>query len=217
MGNAKTGWFGGRLYDSGIYGITGYLGQPGTGKSYRMLMAIQNCLRVVIFNSVGGYGGRAGCNPRGFVSISDLGTFAKYLGKHRFGKFRILYTPKSGDVEAEFLAVARLVVEAKNTVFGVEEIWLFQKPNWSPGPLKAMMLTGRHHGISLYWTAQRSAEVHRTLTGVSNQLFVGRLEDAVDVAALRGRLPPEFLAKLPTLPNRTFIHKTDGGGCVIVR
>lgn len=128
------------------------------------------------------------------------------------GRFRVLYTPLGGDPEQHFFDVSRLLLAVRDVVFAVDEVWHYQKPNWSPTPLKCMMLTGRHYGITLLWTAQRPAEVHRTLTSVSTELHVGRLTEEVDLRAIRSRIPAEALARIPGLKDRQFVITNERGG-----
>ncbi len=175
--------------------------------------AIRRCRRAVVFNAVGSFGPgpRQNCLP-GFVELSIPRELVRYLRPRLRGSFRVLYTPHAGDPEEHFYDVARLLLQVRDVVFAVDEIWLFQRgASWSPAPLKYMMLTGRHYGITLLWTAQRAAEVHRTLTSVSTELYIGRLVEDRDLAALRSRVPVEAMAQIPTLPNRAFIHRDETG------
>jgi hypothetical protein len=137
--------------------------------------AIERTRRCVVFNSVGSFQSYAA--PRknklsGFQFVSNLPQFVKAMraGIQR-GSFRICYTPVEGDETEEFAGVSKLVWFAENCVFAIDEVWLYQRPTKSPFHLRKMMLTGRHHGITLLWTAQRPALTDATLRSVSDQLY----------------------------------------------
>jgi hypothetical protein len=199
--------------DGGLSGIIGYVAQPGWGKTYLMGKAITGTRRCVVFNSVGSFQGHVA--PRknklaGFTFVSNIPSFVRAIrGGNRSGSFRICYTPVEGDEQIEFEAVSKLVWFAENCVFAIDEVWLYQRPTKSPFYLRKMMLTGRHHGITLLWTAQRPALTDATLRSVSDQLYLGGFGSRLDVDAFKGTLADDALEKLPSLPLRTFVHRDE--------
>ncbi len=174
-----------------------------------MLRAIRECSRVVLFNTVAGYGEGARKIPVSeFTLIRQPGELADFLRPHvRGGSFRVNYLPGLYD-EQHFEAVCKLLLATRDVVFAIDEVWTYQKPNYSPPYLRTMMLTGRHYGVTLLWTAQRPALTDMTLRSVSTELYVGRLEEQTDLDALKGRIPQNALAELPRLRDRQFVHRT---------
>lgn len=126
----------------------------------------------------------------------------------KFGRFRIIFTPLDGDEENAIHHVARMVWRAKNIVFAVDEVWLFNRYFRQPGSfLKRMALTGRHPGVNLLWTAQRPPEVHATLRAQTNEYYLGRVGSILDMKHYRGTIPDAAIEKLPSLPLRTFVYR----------
>lgn len=119
------------------------------------------------------------------------------------GRFRICYHPDAEEPDTEFDAVCKLVMLARNTVFVVDEVWLYCGPSWMPHPLRRIAFTGRHTGTSLVFTAQRPAAVSKSLIAIATAHRLFRMEP-LDVRAIARHvnLPDEVLCKLPALPDR---------------
>lgn len=202
----ESGWNGVRYVDAGLSGVVGFLGQPGVGKTYFAGRFLKSCRRVIVFNTVGAYGDGPRQNRLpGFVAVSQPGELIDILRARGFGSFRVLYTPRT-NIEEHFDAVSRLILEVNDVVFAVDEIWNFQRPGWSPDTLKSIMLQGRIDGRTLVWTAQFAQSVDKKLTGVSTELYIGRLTQPGDLRVVSKRLPADALAAVPSLPNRRFLH-----------
>lgn len=197
------------------------MAQPGVGKTYLMGKKIAKCNRCILINSVGNF---CASNPqprqnvlRGYEYFTDITRFTERLRQVRHGSFRLAFTPVIGfhpNLDDKKLKEHRrkLVSEAlmlawfvKNTVVAIDEVWLYQETTYSPPYLENMMLTGRHHGITLLWTAQRPAKVDATLRGVSSELYLGRM-GRLERQAYDGDVPEEALSRLASLPDRQFMH-----------
>ena len=164
---------------------------------------------MVIYNSVGTYGAGPRKTPApGFVEIHQSGILRATLHPdHLRGRgFRILYTPLT-DVHEHFDAVCKVVLAARDCVFLIDEVWLFQKTAWSPRDLQTMMLMGRHYGITLVWTAQRPAKTDSTLRSVSTEIYVGSLPSSLDQKCFYDSVPQEALDLAAKLPPRQFVHR----------
>lgn len=218
---AAIHWTGTRVSDNGVEGIIGFVGHPGTGKTYRAGRAVLRCNRVVIFSTVASFGEPTPWHPTrtrmpGFVEVTGVSRLIEVLRMKRDGRFRIIYTPE-GDAETEFEYVSELIWNLGNTVFLIDEIAYFQTSSSSPQFLKRMMITGRHHGITLLWTAQRPQLVDKTLTSTTLELYLGRLGDDLDIGRFRSRLSPEHAAMLTSLPDRQFLHRKPNGETSLVK
>lgn len=184
-----------------------------------MGQSVRSCNRIVVFNTVHSFG----TGPRqnrlpGFMQCSSLSHLVDLLRKHRAGRFRICYSPLEGDEQVEFWHVCNLVWEVRDCVLAVDEVWHFGNPLKTPRslarkrprhPFRSMELTGRHHGITVLWTAQAPALADYTLRRVSTQLYLGRLTTPEDREAFRGMIAEEALAKLPSLPNRNWVRRDE--------
>jgi hypothetical protein len=125
-------------------------------------------------------------------------------------RFRICYHPDAEDPAAEFDAVCRLVMLARNTVFAVDEIWLYCGSAWLPHPLRRIAFTGRHTGTSLVFMAQRAAAVSKSLISIATSLILFRME-ALDVRAIARHvnLPEDVQLRLPSLPDRVYFLRDE--------
>lgn len=215
-----NGWNGVRYEDAGLSGVIGFVGQPGTGKSYKAMAMFKKARRIVVLNSVGSY--QPHPEPRknhlpGFPMIATPRDLVRYLRPRQRASFRVNYTPMDGAPEDHFEDVCKLIAAVGDCVFVIDEVWMYQRPGWSPPALKSLMFVGRHRGVVLMWTAQRPAEVDKSIISVSTDLYVGRLGDHNDLAALRHRMPATALAQIPTLRDREFLHRDESNNCTIER
>lgn len=216
----------GRFYQSGLTGVQGGLGVPGTGKTTLILEKLWPAAKVIIFNTAGDFGNGG---PRqkplpGFHFIFDISTLADWLLKAKlenWPRVRICFTPLRSNVDPLeiFRAVCRLVADFGDVLFFVDEIWNFQTSSSSPYELRELMLQWRHYGLCLMWTAQIAQKVDKTLLSVSTEMYVGRLNLENDLEAVRrnARIPEDALAQVPNLPDWCFIHRFENGSWKVER
>ena len=102
-----------------------------------------------------------------------------------------------------------MILEVRDVVFAVDEMWHYCQPGWLPEPLRFMVRAGRHRGITLVYTAQFPANVSRDLTAASTDLRVFRLIEPRDLKSLQGRLVPEALDRVPKLPDRYHLWRNE--------
>jgi hypothetical protein len=219
-GNARKtggGWNGARFVDGGLSGIIGIIGQPGTGKSFLMGKMLAGVRRGIVIDTVHQYGTGMRQNPLpGYTYLREPGELVNYWRKYRAGNFRICYQPGYNAAE-HFDAVARLTLEVRDTVFAVDEIWTYVKPAWMPAPLEFMARAGRHRGITLIYTGQRPALIAGDLRSVTNQWRVFRMQNELDIAAMRGLIPAPFLSQVPQLADRCHIWRDEYYNCRIIK
>lgn len=144
----------------------------------------------------------------GAVFIRQPGELVTFFRKHRHGAFKVVYQPES-EPEKHFEAVCRILAEVRDTVFLVDEVWHFTKANYLPEHLGKFVRAYAHYGITLIWTAQCLPDVSTSLRRCTDQWRVFRIEDSRDVAELRGRLPDDALALVPSLPRFTHIFRDE--------
>jgi len=204
-----NGFDGTRYVDAGLSGIVGIVGQPGTGKSFLMSDLIRQCRRVIVVDTVHQYGNGPRQNKLpGFVPVQSLRELIAYWSKVRQKNFRICYKPGM-NLEAEFDGVARLTLEVRDCVFAIDEVWNYCEAGWMPPPLEFMARAGRHRGITTIYTGQRPAIIAADLRSVTNHWKIFRMKSQLDLKAMQGLVPPEALARVPSLPDRVHITSND--------
>ncbi len=204
-------------------GVIGFLGQPGTGKTYRMMKIFLLFRRVVVYNFASGFGPPGKCksnqNPlHGFVFVYNVPDLIQVLKAAGRGHVHVCFSPVRSDEDEKevFNDVCQLVADFSKqcgaVAFAIDEVWNVQTPGTSPKRFKECLLQWRHYDLTILWTAQRPAETHYTMRSVSTEVYVGRVMAGADVAAVRDcAVPDEALALLPKLPNRQFVHRFDDG------
>jgi hypothetical protein len=167
--------------------------------------------RAIFFDTAAnvGYGERQNPMP-GWVDIYGMESFVAFMRRHRHdrGRFRVVYHPGE-DADAEFIWLCRLVVQIRNVIFAVDEIWNFCESGSMPKELKFLAVQGRHPGVTLIWTAQAPQLVASRLRTVASRYYVFRLTDPLDIEAMRGRIPSEAADQLPSLPDRSYIYRDE--------
>jgi hypothetical protein len=185
---------------------------PGTGKTFLMGQTARGCSRVVLFDTADAYGpGERTTAVPGFLTATQPEQLFRYFtardrGGRRLGDlpFQILYKPDRL-IEKHFECVCEMLMRVRDVVLVVDEVWHFCKPSWVPEHLKVILLRGRTPGVTLLWAAQRASVTATTLRSCSTELRVFRQVEASDLEALRGRVPPQALALVPSLPDRHFL------------
>lgn len=119
--------------------------------------------------------------------------------------FEIIIQPRPGTSSEALLeltdSVLRLVYTVESQApqgLGLffEEVWLYA-PLWNVPPwFTELILTGRHHKISIIGNSQRPASVSKTLVSQSRHVFIGQFFEANDRKYYR-----ETLGDLPFLEN----------------
>lgn len=175
---------------------------------------LRNCRRAVVVNTVGAYGsGERQNRLPGFVLVTSAAELVSYLRPHQFaGNIRVLYQPNADMVE-QFPALCALVYECRDIVFAVDEVWNFQRPNWSPNEFRMMMLQGRIRGHILLYTAQFPQLVDERLLSCSTEMHIGRLQNALDVRKVSTFFPSAAAVaeRMPALPDRRFLQIKNSG------
>ena len=110
------------------------------------------------------------------------------------------------DIEGNFVVLAQWVYEQGEMLFAIEEIPLLCRAGFLPPELGRLVRLGRHHDVSLLWTAQRAAEVSRTLTAMTDVFVLFSNTEPRDLDAIADRCGSEVANKVSRLP----LH-----GCVV--
>lgn len=188
------------------------MGLPKSGKTYNAARMVDRAPRLLVWDAMHCFNGQPG--PRSnflpnCVVISSLPYLVAYLRAHRNGPFRVIYQPGYA-LEKEFDYVSKLVIEIRNLVFFVDEVWQVCKPAWMPPALNLISRAWGHRGITMIYTAQRPQVVAADLRENTTNWELFHMEGDRALEAIRGRVPDAVISQLPSLPPRWHITATAG-------
>lgn len=173
--------------------ILACVGVKGAGKSTRMAALLRHAPRLIVFDTLGEH---SRWLPNRLRSLDQLAAFLAWSRGRQ--TFAAAYIPGE-DLEGEVDAVARAVYGRGSLCLGLEEVPLYCKPGFIPPGLGYLVRTGRHRGLDLAWTAQRAAEVPKTLTSLTDMWVLFRQHEPRDLAALAERCGAEVASKVASL------------------
>jgi hypothetical protein len=161
--------------------IVGLVGRKGSGKSTRLRDLLRYCPRFLVFDVMGEH---AEPDHNRFESSAKLAQFIKWSREEQ--NFAGTYVP-SGELDEEIEEVARLVYARGELCFVCEEVPLYTQAGFMPPLFGKLIRTGRHQQIDIVWTAQRAAEVPRTLTSLTDLWVLFSQTEPRDLSALADR------------------------------
>jgi len=161
--------------------IVGVVGRKGTGKTRRVRELLDYCPRFIVFDVTDEY------------SIEGTNRFESSQGLRRFltwsrqqPTFGGVYVP-SQPPDEEIEEVSRLVYERGDLCLVCEEVPLYTQAGYMPPLLGKLVRTGRHQKIDFTWTAQRAAEVPKTITALTDIWVLFSQVEPRDLTALAER------------------------------
>jgi len=161
--------------------IVGIVGRKGSGKSTRLLQMLRYCPRFLVFDVMGEH---AGQQSNRLESPAKLARFLKWSREQP--SFAAAYVP-SGELQEEIDEVSRLIYSRGNLCFVCEEVPLYTQSGYMPPIFGKLIRTGRHRKIDIAWTAQRAAEVPRTVTSLTDVWVLFSQTEPRDLSALADR------------------------------
>jgi hypothetical protein len=173
--------------------IIGIVGRKGSGKSSRLRELLRYCPCFVAFDPIGEH---AQEKVNGFDSPADLAEFLKWSREEK--TFACAYVP-GGDLAEEVEEVSRLVYARGQVCFACEEVPLFTQAGYMPPLFGKLVRTGRHRKVDIVWTAQRAAEVPKTLTALTDIWILFSQTEPRDLSALADRCGREVAERVAGL------------------
>jgi hypothetical protein len=160
--------------------IVGIVGRKGTGKSRCLRELLRHCPRFLVFDVMAEHA-RQGNQ---LESSAKLTQFLKWSREQE--TFAGFYVP-DGALDEEIEEVSRLVYGRGHLCFACEEVPLYSQPGYLPPLFGKLVRTGRHRQIDIAWTAQRAAEVPKTLTALTDIWILFSQVEPRDLSALADR------------------------------
>lgn len=174
--------------------IVGIVGRKGSGKSSRLRELLRYTPRFAIFDVMSEHAPADAKNR--FETPAELTRFLKWSREQQ--TFACTYVPQS-EPEEEIEEVSRLVYARGGLCFVCEEVPLYTQPGYMPPLLGKLVRTGRHKQIDICWTAQRAAEVSKTLTALTDVWILFSQVEPRDLDALAERCGPEVAERVAKL------------------
>jgi hypothetical protein len=177
--------------------IVGICGRKGSGKSKRTGVLLKYVSRICCWDPMMDH---IDLLPDYFEGIDgDLEDFLEEAAKA--GTFACCVVPQGdqGDLEREFEQLCDLVYCHGHMLLVIEEAPLICKAGYMPPLFGKIVRTGRHHNIDVLWTAQRAAEVSRTLTSMTDFFIFYSQTEPRDLDAIAERCGREVADKVTGL------------------
>ncbi len=200
------GFIDGEYQDGEVRGCTFIAGVRGMGKSTEMARLISLCAGGAIFwDPVA----RHGNLMPGGVLIHQPGDLERYLRVNRARRFRVVYQPRSGDVDEHFRAVCRTVRAFGWMVLAIDEIDIVSGAHWGPSWMCAelyhLVNFGRHCRVSLLATARYPNAVPRGYTSQCTSMRLFRTTEPKHLRYFEEYIGAENASKLRSLPPYNYL------------
>ena len=174
-------------------------GRKGSGKSYRihrLIEQIPTSRRVMIWDPVSEYAGRAAEDPILHAQLfGDVHQMLQEAAKGGLAQRVVMQAPRG-----QFDVFCTFCYRAGNMAVVVDEVNLFCKPGQCPAPLLELLRIGRHASVDLIFAARRPAEVARDLTAQADRIEAYKTIEPNDLKWFSDVCGKSFADSLPNLP-----------------
>jgi hypothetical protein len=152
---------------------------------------------------------------KGYKVISEPGPLRDYLVLNRGRRFRVLYQPRAGDLDAHFEAVCTIVRAVGWLIFAVDELDKLCGPRFGDSRMTPafyhLVNYGRHERVSMIATARRPTSVARGYTSECLKMFLFRITEKADLKYFEDYIGAENAARLPSLEPYQFLAWAEVG------
>lgn len=202
----------GEYQDGELRGCVFVAGQRGMGKTTLMGNLCSACGGgVVFFDSLS----RHEDALKGYRLISQPGELEKYLRPNRGRRYRVIYQPRGGDLDAHFRAVCLIVRAFGWMIFAIDELDMLCGPRWGDRRMCPefyhLVNFGRHERVSMLATARRAQNVARGFTSQCASMRLFHMHEKTDLNYFRDFIGDSDAERLPGLQKFQFLHWTGDG------
>jgi ABC-type cobalamin/Fe3+-siderophores transport system ATPase subunit len=189
--------------------VVAIMGATGCGKTtyLRKCLAARKRKRTIVWSPKEPIDGYAELYQGSVVvrSVGDVLAAAKAAGK---GEFHLVFFPRLNRKvdEAQFGAVCKIAMAARNVTMIVDELHTVTRPNAAPDGWSELVMMGRGYGAEVFGLSQRPASMDKDFLGNCSEVWTGRLayEDDAKTVAKTLRVSP---AEILNLTGYSFIHR----------
>ena len=178
--------------------IVAIMGASGSGKTseLRRRLARRKRRRTIIWSPKEDIDDYAALY--GGTVVTTAGEALALLKAAGSGPVHIVFKPRLVRAvdEAQFDAVCKMAMLARNVTFIADELHTVTKPSWAPDGWRKLVMMGRGYGAEVFGLSQRPASVDKDFLGNVSVVHVRRLAyeaDAKAVAAALAVQPREVL------------------------
>lgn len=210
------GFIDGEYQDGELRGVGFLVGKRGMGKTTLMGDLFKQCTGgTLFFDSLSKH---EAVLP-GYKLFCEPGPLKDYLRMNSARRYRILYQPRSGDIEQHFQAACVIVRAVGNMVFGVDELDMLCGSHWGPSwmcpGLYHLVNYGRHSKVAMLATARRPMNVPRGYTSQCLEMRLFGMTERADLKYFEDYIGATDAARLATLQKYQYLHWTGDGPALL--
>jgi hypothetical protein len=208
----ERGFIDGEYQDGEIRGVGFLAGQRGMGKTTLMGDLFSKCSGgTLFFDSLSKH---EAVLP-GYKLFTEPGPVKDYLRINRERRFRILYQPRSGDIDRHADSVCVIVRAFGSMVFGLDEIDMLCGSRWGPSwmspGLYHLVNYGRHSKVAMLATARRPMNVPRGYTSQCLEMRLFGMREQADLKYFEEYIGKDDAGRIRNLQKYQYLHWTGDG------
>ena len=213
---SPRGFIDGEYQDGELRGCIFIAGKRGMGKTTEMGRLLSACGGgVLFFDSLS----RHEAALKGYRIVSQPGELEEYLRANVGRRFRVLYQPRSGDLDQHFQANCLIVRAFGEMIFGVDELDMLCGSQWGDSRMCPefyhLVNYGRHCRVSMLATARRPMSVARGFTSQCLEMRLFGMTERADLKYFEDYIGQADAQRLATLSKYQFLHWTGDGPAVL--
>jgi ABC-type dipeptide/oligopeptide/nickel transport system ATPase component len=178
------------------------LGMSGCGKTYLAQELAKKFPRKIIIDPMDEFSGDAI-----YYDFKNFGIKLKEIIEKKIEKYTLVFRfrPEAENQIEIFNQICRLIFNLGNCALLVDEAQDFCSPHKIPTWFRAILMKGRHQGISGIFITQRPSQLNKAIFSQSAHIFIGQLHEKNDINHVTDfiSIPRDSLIKLG---RRRFIY-----------
>jgi hypothetical protein len=200
------GFIGGEYQDGELRGLALLVGRRGTGKTTEMNRLLGLCTGgYAFFDTLSKHAGKF----PGYVIVNRPDQLEAYLRANRGRRFHILYQPRGGDLDKHFADFLVICTAFGWMIVAVDEVDKLCGPRFGdqrmPRALYELVNYGRHHQISMIFTARRPQGVPAGIRAEA-ELRIFRVKAGKESEVFTDEIGEEQVSRLATIPKFCYLH-----------